>query len=67
MKMSDKVLGLVQATAWYALIFTILYSIKYDVNLYISSLIILVLFLLGMTSCPLVRHTQAWKDAWREQ
>lgn len=67
MKMRDKILAVVEAAAWYGVVFSALYSIKHDVNLFVSALIILVLMYLAGTSCPIVRHTQAWKDAWKEQ
>lgn len=67
MKTKDWILGAVEMSAWYALAYTLLYSIKHDVNLYWSALIMVALMYLGGISCPIVRHLQAWKDMWREQ
>ncbi len=67
MKIKDRILGFVEIGAWYALVYTLLYSIKHDVNLYVSSLIIVALIYIGGISCPIVRHLQAWKDMWKEQ
>ncbi|MGE0207490.1 MAG: hypothetical protein AB7R69_06605 [Candidatus Babeliales bacterium] len=67
MKTKDWFLALVEACAWYGFIYTILYSIKHDVNLYASTFVIIVFMYVASIACPVVRHLQAWKDLWKEK
>lgn len=61
MKPKDKFLAVVEAALWYVVTYYTLYSIKNDVNLYQSALIILVLAYLAAWACPLIRHSEPWK------
>jgi hypothetical protein len=67
MKTKDWILGAVEIVAWYGLAYTLLYSMKHEVNLYLSALLMVAFLYLAGFSCPFVRHLQAWKDMWREQ
>jgi hypothetical protein len=64
MSTKDIVLSFVEAVCWYGLIYTLLYSIKHDVNLYTSALIMLGFVYVGSVSSPFFRHSGAWKAMW---
>ncbi|GEM_PF-5046684 len=42
----------INAVIWYFVIFASLYAIKKNVNLYLASFVLLLLFTLGLVTCP---------------
>lgn len=66
MKLMNKALALVEAGLWYGALYYFLYSIKHDVNLYQSALIILVLGYAASVACPWFRSTAAWQKMWQD-
>lgn len=49
-------LALVNAVIWYFFFYYLLYSIKTTINLSQAALILLILFSLGIATCPLIVH-----------
>lgn len=66
MKTSNMVLGVIEAVFWYGTVYYTLYSIKNDVNLFVSAFIIIILVYAAGFSCPFVRSTEAWQKMWRD-
>lgn len=66
MKIKDWFLWLIEAVLWYGALYVTLYSVKNDVNLLKSALIILVLVYGASITCPLIRHSGAWKATWQK-
>ncbi|MFQ6119988.1 MAG: hypothetical protein ACE5KE_08895 [Methanosarcinales archaeon] len=62
MNVKDWFLTGVEAVVWYGFIYYTLYSIKNDVNLFVSALILLALAYIGTISCPWFRQTKAFKE-----
>lgn len=57
----DWMLAGVELVLWYAWIYIFMYTIKNDVNLYFASFALLVIMYAAAISCPLVRHSKAWR------
>lgn len=64
MNRRDMMMALVEAASWFGAVYYTLYTIKHDVNLFASTLIILAFVYLAAISCPVMRRMQAWKDVW---
>ena len=47
---------IVSCIVWYAFFYCLLYSIKKNVNLTVHALILVVLFSLGIVTCPLILY-----------
>ena len=65
MNAKDWVLTGVEVITWYGFIYYMLYSIKNPVNLFASTLVLLVLAYVGTISCPWFRRTSAFKELAR--
>ena len=61
MNAKDWFLTGIEILVWYGFIYYLLYSIKNPVNLFVSTLILLVLVYIGTISCPWFRKTDAFK------
>ena len=66
MKLMNMILAAVEACLWYGALYYFLYSIKNDVNLYLSALILLILVYGAGMSCPWFRNTAAWAKMWQD-
>ncbi len=64
MKTIDWLWAGIESVLWYSFIYYLLYSVKNPVNLWQSSLVLLVLSYLAIMACPWVRHSNAWKKMW---
>jgi hypothetical protein len=53
--------------AIYLFIYYTLISIKYDLNLYFSALILLVLLYIGIFTCPLIREGECFKSFFKKK
>lgn len=67
MSTKDWLLALVEAALWYVFLYYFLFSVKNEVNLYQSAFALLAIAYLASISCPLVRHSGAWRRAWRKE
>lgn len=67
MKTKDWFLFVVEVLAWFGFIYYLLYSVKNDVNLIQSAVILLVLMYVAMIACPWVRNSCGWKGMWEKK
>ncbi|MBW2985410.1 hypothetical protein KY313_02030 [Candidatus Woesearchaeota archaeon] len=65
MKRSDWTLSIVEAIIWFFFLYYLLFSIKNEVNLWMSAFILLVLAYVGTITCPWFRNTAAYKKLMR--
>ena len=61
MKKGDILRGILEAIIWYVFIYYFLYVLKNPVDLWLSTLILLVLMYAGVSVCPWVRNTCGWR------
>lgn len=66
MMIRDWLIVSIEMCIWYAFVYTILYTIKHDVNLYVSTLVILVLLYIVRVAFPVFALLQVWQDLWKE-
>lgn len=67
MKTKNLFLAVVEAILWFTFIYYTLYSIKNDVNIIQSALILLVILYLASWSCPLIRNSEGWRRTWGKE
>lgn len=67
MKAKDAILSIAEAIMWFAFLYYLLFSIKNDVNLVQSAIILLIIGYLGAWACPLIRNSEGWKKTWGKQ
>jgi len=63
----DWIMAGIAGILFYILIYVFLYAIKYDVNLFLYSLIIWVLIYAASCVSPLVRVSEGWRRLFREK
>lgn len=61
MKKSVWIWGIIEAVIWYGFIYYLLYSLKNPVDLWFSSLVLLILVFAGTMACPWVHNSSAWR------
>jgi hypothetical protein len=66
MNVKDWLLAGIETATWYGFIYYMLYSIKNDVNLFISALVLLVLSYVAVLTCPWFRRTKAFKELFEK-
>lgn len=63
----DWILAGVELVLWYAWFYIFLYSLKHDVNLYMVAGLLIVIMYAASISCPLVRHSKAWRRLFHKE
>lgn len=67
MSIKDWIFAGVEAIFWYGFLYYFLFSIKNDVNLFQSALVLLLFCYVAIIFCPWVRHTSAWKELFNKK
>ncbi len=49
--------GIISCIVWYAFFYCLLYTIKRDVKLAVHAFLLVVLFSLGIATCPVILYT----------
>lgn len=61
MKNKDIFWGAVEAVIWYLWVYYFLYVLKNEVDLWAAAFVLIALMYVGVSVCPWIRHTSAWK------